>query len=212
MKKAVFLVPTIAVLLLATTVIAKDRPQGRPFQAIWDAITNSGAGSQGPPGPAGECDCDISREEFDTLKERVTALEQAQECISGETRDCYTGSQGTEDVGLCHGGTEECIDFHWSDVCKDEVIPVVEDCDGLDNDCDGEIDEELTRSCYTGPQETEDVGECKSGTETCEAEEWGECVDEVTPTTEVCDDDLDNDCDNDTDCTDVDCESDPTCI
>ena len=40
MKKIVFLAPIIAVLLLVTTVIAKDKPEGNPFQAIWEAIDN----------------------------------------------------------------------------------------------------------------------------------------------------------------------------
>ncbi|MEK7308568.1 MAG: MopE-related protein, partial [Nitrospirota bacterium] len=67
-------------------------------------------------------------------------------------------------------------------------------CDGLDNDCNGSIDDGLTRATACG------TGECAStGTETCVAGTWSN--DTCTPgtsTTEVCDE-LDNDCDGQTD-------------
>ncbi len=43
----------------------------------------------------------------------------------------------------------------------------VETCDGLDNDCDGLIDEDLVRDCASA---------CGSGTETCSAGAWGSCT------------------------------------
>lgn len=43
-----------------------------------------------------------------------------------------------------------------------------------------------TRNCYSGPDGTEGVGECKAGVETCagDGSGWGECQGEVTPKTE----------------------------
>lgn len=51
-----------------------------------------------------------------------------------------------------------------------------------------------TQPCYSGPPGSEGVGECISGIQTCVGGQWGPCVGEVLPTTEVCDG-QDNDCD-----------------
>ena len=60
----------------------------------------------------------------------------------------------------------------------------VETCDGLDNDCDGATDEQLTRGCASA---------CGSGTETCGAGAWGGCTaPAVGP--EICNG-VDDDCD-----------------
>lgn len=53
-----------------------------------------------------------------------------------------------------------------------------------------------TRPCYTGPSDTQGIGACVGGTQTCNAEgQWGACEGEVTPQTEDCDEGLvDEDC------------------
>jgi cysteine-rich repeat protein len=52
-----------------------------------------------------------------------------------------------------------------------------------------------TQSCYTGSSETEGVGQCQAGTQECSSDgtAWGECVGEVTPQVEECND-ADDDC------------------
>jgi hypothetical protein len=51
-------------------------------------------------------------------------------------------------------------------------------------------------ACYSGPGGTLGIGECKSGTTACGNNgDWGPCEGDVTPTTEICGDEFDSDCD-----------------
>lgn len=63
-------------------------------------------------------------------------------CIPGQVEECST------DTGVCSTGTRTCKEDQKWDVCVDALgNPVIipgqneEKCDGLDNDCDNEIDE-----------------------------------------------------------------------
>jgi streptogramin lyase len=99
-------------------------------------------------------------------------------------------------------GFGENCDFGFD--CNDERADVhpgrADGCDGIDNDCDGDPDPGCPcaagaeRSCYTGPPGTGNVGTCRSGISTCVDGEWGTCLHEVLPASEVCDT-LDNNCD-----------------
>jgi hypothetical protein len=51
-----------------------------------------------------------------------------------------------------------------------------------------------TRSCYTGLPETNGVGACRAGTQTCVGGVWGGCSGEVRPSPELCNG-IDDDCD-----------------
>ena len=115
------------------------------------------------------------------------------DCYRDMTRSCYTGKAGTNGVGLCKGGVQSCKGGAWGG-CVGQVTPVAEVCDKLDNDCDGQTDEGLTKACYDGKPGTQGVGPCKGGQRTCTAGAWGSCKGQVLPAAEQCDN-KDNDCD-----------------
>jgi len=194
------------------------------------------------------------------------------------SRACYSGPVGTQNIGLCHGGTQVCAAINtnpadpanWG-TCNNQVVPAFvpvseteaahsaqAPCDGLDNDCDGarddgydgdgdgyfscanagcqatygascdcddgnpavhpgaaevcngyddncnsQVDEALARTCYSGDIATLNVGLCHSGSQACQSpapgqEGWGTCLNEVLPAAEICDG-YNNDCDDQTD-------------
>ena len=100
-------------------------------------------------------------------------------CSDGSIQSCYTGPPGTLSIGRCRSGWQVCADAEWG-ACQAELHPAEEICDGLDNDCNGLVDEELTNAC----------GLCGTTPE------------------EVCGDGLDNDCDGTIDETEAGCDCD----
>ena len=130
------------------------------------------------------------------------------------TQACYTGADGTQDVGECKGGNQTCVDGAF-DNCTGEVVPTAETCDSKDNDCDNATDEgddgkALQVACYTGTDGTSGTGACSDGVQVCALGELTACLGDTPDVTEVCFDLADNDCDGDVDenctvpCTDDD--------
>jgi Notch-like protein len=83
--------------------------------------------------------------------------------------------------------------------------PSAEVCDGLDNNCDGIVDNNTTDTgldCYSGPANTVGKGECKAGKTVCASTGPGDkttvCQGAVLPSAEVCDG-KDNNCNSQTD-------------
>ncbi|MDO8463226.1 MAG: MopE-related protein [bacterium] len=75
-----------------------------------------------------------------------------------------------------------------------------ETCDGVDNDCDGNTDEGIPMVvCYNGPESTEGIGVCRTGTTLC-ADGVRTCVGAVYPSAEWCNG-FDEDCDGAADAT-----------
>ena len=122
-------------------------------------------------------DCDGATDEGDVCGE----------CSAGAERPCG------DDEGACEAGTQSCVDGYWSS-CEGQVLPSLERCDELDNDCDGATDEEIPG---VGDTCGSDLGACESGTWACSASEML-CDGEVIAVDEACDG-MDNDCDGQTD-------------
>lgn len=131
------------------------------------------------------------------------------DCVEGQTRACYTGPKGTQDVGECAAGSQKCINGNWGS-CEGETTPTDKEVcfNGKDDNCNGKTDKEDAcpdckdgdkEACYSGPQGSEGVGPCRGGLRTCKNGAFGPCQNEVTPNVEECngkDDDCDGKVDN----------------
>ncbi len=138
-------------------------------------------------------------------------LEGEEQCEIGYECACPEGTVCNLDTCLCEQETPP------GPVCGNGIVEEGEECDdGNNENGDGcSADCMIEEECEPGEQRVCDTGQlgiCSAGTQTCTQDGfWGECVPDSEPIPEVCDNQLDDDCDGYTDCDDEDCAQNPAC-
>ncbi len=142
----------------------------------------------------------------------------------GMTDEGLSGSAcNTGQLGVCGPGTEQCMSG--SLTCVRNQNPGTEQCNNLDDDCDGTVDDNVAAlRCFTGDAGTftgtcpgpscTPRGLCRAGTAQCSAGAWGTCTGQTLPTAEICDG-QDNDCNGSNDnglITDADGDGSRACL
>jgi hypothetical protein len=116
-------------------------------------------------------------------------------CSEGEQRACIPAANSSMRSGDgCNRGSQTCAGGQFGD-CVADPMPSPEQCNGVDDDCDGKTDEESDAPCYPkdmlGCQLGADnvltcMGACSAGKQLCTQGVLGACSGFKAPATEAC--------------------------
>ena len=126
-------------------------------------------------------------------------------------RACSSREMKGEIKGVCKKGIQTCVNGNWGS-CEGEILPKEEDCNGLDDDCDGLVDNDgsvpLQKDCFPSERKgcRQDtfgkwhcMASCRLGKQICNQGRWSSCLGFRIGKTEECngkDDDCDGFIDN----------------
>ena len=172
------------------------------------AGSTSGAGGGNPCGPIppgapckvagqlGTCS-NGTKQCVDGELQCVQTTDPTREFCDGLDNDCNgvaddnlaSGACFTSLRGVCGQGIRTCLSGR--PACIPDATPTTETCNGLDDDCDGSVDEEMEEHACEVPGQ---LGPCREGLATCEGAAGWVCTQLVQASEETCND-IDDDCD-----------------
>lgn len=177
-----------------TVVYTEPEPQLQPAtpESFVESLPESRSQLELQPEPPSEPQSESATTTPEAIATTTTPVATTTTTEAATTTSATTTSQATttETTTTDATTTEAITTTSTEPACQ----PSEEVCDGVDNDCDDLVDEDLARQCGST-----DIGACQFGTQTCQAGQWSECQGAIEPTSEVCDDGIDNNCDGQTD-------------
>ena len=144
---SVRIVATLPALAPGSHLLTVGYGLGEPqFDQAWFAVGIGGPqgpqGAQGPPGPAGPAGPPGATGQTGL---KGDTGDTGPVCIAGDAVECYSGPTDTRNVGACRTGRRTCASAGtWPMACVGEVLPRPETLNGIDDDCNGSVDDGIT--------------------------------------------------------------------
>ncbi|MBL8685111.1 MAG: hypothetical protein JNK05_38395 [Myxococcales bacterium] len=121
----------------------------------------------------------------DVANDRPTPVDVAADAAACAPQSCYSGAMGTSGMGVCRAGVRMCIGGMLG-VCTGEITPTAEACNGVDDNCDGMVDNLPQIACG--------VGACRRTVAACAMGAPNACVPAAPAAAEMCGNMMDDDC------------------